>query len=77
MIELGRINIITEVSLLSSHVALLKEGYLEAAVHDMARVDKRYNSKLVYDPFYPEIDHSVLRNVIGQSSMGMQRRLYP
>ena len=38
MIELGRIDIITEVSLLSSHMALPIEGHLEAGVHVMAHV---------------------------------------
>ena len=38
MIELGRIYIITKVSLLSSHVALPREGHLEVAVHVMAHV---------------------------------------
>ena len=58
MIELGRINIITELSLLSSHVVLPSEGHLEAAIHDMAHVGQRYKSRLVYDPLYPEI-HNV------------------
>ena len=61
MIKLGRINIITKVSLLSSHVALPRERHLDAAVHVMAHVDQRYNSRLVYDPLYPEIDHSVFK----------------
>ena len=38
MIELGRVDIMMEVSLLSSHVALPREGHLEAAVHVMAHV---------------------------------------
>ena len=38
MVELGRIDIITEVSLLSSNVALSREGHLEVAVHVMAHV---------------------------------------
>ena len=38
MVELGRIDIILEVLLLSSHVALPIEGHLEAAVHAMAHV---------------------------------------
>ena len=59
MIKLVRIDIITKVSLWSSHVALLREGHLGAAVHVMAHVGQRYNSRLVYDPSYPEIDHSV------------------
>ena len=61
MIELGRISIITEESLFSSHVALPREGHLDAAVHVMVHVGQRYNSKLVYDPWYPEIDHSVFK----------------
>ena len=36
MIELGRIDIIMKLSLFSSHVALPKEGHLDAAVHVMA-----------------------------------------
>ena len=61
MIELGRIYIITKVSLLSSHVALPREGHLDAAVHAMAHVGWKYNSSLVYDPLCPEIDHSVIQ----------------
>ena len=41
MVELGRIDIITEVLLLSSHVALPREGHLEAAVHVMAHVGQK------------------------------------
>ena len=48
MVELGRIDRITKVSLLSSHVALLREGRLEAAVHIMAHVGQKYNYRLVY-----------------------------
>ena len=61
MIKLGRIDIITKVSLLSSHVALHREGHLEAAIHIMAHVGQRYNSRLVYDPLYLEIDHNFLK----------------
>ena len=61
MIELGRIYVITKVSLLSSHVALPREEHLEAAVHIMAQVGQRYNYRLVYNPLYPEIDHSALK----------------
>ena len=57
MNELGRINI-TKVLLLSSHIALPREGKLEAAVYVMTHVGQRYHSRLMYDPFYPEIDHT-------------------
>ena len=58
MIELGRIDMIAKMSLLSSHVALPAKEHLEAAVHAMTHVGQRYHSRLLYDPFYPEIDHS-------------------
>ena len=59
--KLGRINVTTEVSLLLPHVVLPKEKHLEAAIHVMAHVGQRYNSRLVYDLSYPEIDHSVFK----------------
>ena len=62
--------------LMSSHVAFPREGHLDAAVHVMAHVGQRYNSKLVYDSSYPEIGHNALRNVIGQSSIIIPRKLY-
>ena len=52
MIEKGRIDIITKVSLLSPHVALPREGHLETAVHVIAHIGHRYNSRLLYDPTY-------------------------
>ena len=61
IIELGRIDTITELSLLSSHVALSREGHLEVAVHIMANIGQRYNSRLVYDPSYPEIDNNIFK----------------
>ena len=46
MIQLWRMDI-TEVSLLSSHVALPREGHLNAAVCVIAHVGQRYNARLV------------------------------
>ena len=46
---------------MSSHIALPSERYFDAAVHVIVHVCQRFNSRLVYDPSYPEIDHSVLR----------------
>ena len=54
IVELGRFDIITKVSLFSTHVALLREVHLEAAIHIMALVGQRYNFRLVHDPSYSE-----------------------
>jgi hypothetical protein len=59
MIELGRVDIITEVSLLASQLAQPREGHLEAVFHLYAHLRHKHNSRLCLDPTYPEIDKSV------------------
>lgn len=56
MVEIGRIDIITEVSLLASHLALPREGHLEAALHIMAYLRDHNNSRMAFDPSYPDIN---------------------
>ena len=52
-VELGRVDIIMEVSTLASHMAFPREGHLEAVFHVFAHLN---NARLVLDPLYPEID---------------------
>jgi hypothetical protein len=56
MVELGRIDIATEVSLLSSHLAFPREGHLETARHIMSYLSQKHNTRLIFDPTYPKID---------------------
>jgi hypothetical protein len=56
MCEIGRIDIATEVSLLSSHLAYPREGHLDAALHIMGYLKLKNNSRLIFDPSYPVID---------------------
>ena len=56
IVELGRVDIATEVSLLSSYLAQPREGHFEAALHIMSHLGQRHNSRMVYDPTYPTID---------------------
>jgi hypothetical protein len=58
MVELGRIDIATEISILSSYLAYPCEGHLEAALHIMGYLRLQHNSRLIFDPTYPDIDHS-------------------
>ena len=44
IVELGRIESATEVSLLASHVALLRKGHLQTLFHMYAYLKKRHNS---------------------------------
>ena len=56
MVELGRIDIASEVSLLSSHLAYLCEGHLETTLHIMSYLSQKHNTQLIIDLIYPKID---------------------
>jgi hypothetical protein len=47
---------VTEVSILSSHLAYPREGHLDAALHIMGYLKAKHNSRLVFDPSYPDVD---------------------
>ena len=55
-IELGRIDITTETSMLASHMALPHEGHFIALLHIFSYLKKHHNSFIVFDPTYPVID---------------------
>ena len=55
MVLLGRIEIITEVSMLASQLALPREGHLEAVFHIFEYLKGHHNSWMVFDPTYPTI----------------------
>lgn len=60
MVELGRINITCEVSMMSSHfLALPRVGHLNQSHHMFAYLKKNHNSELVFDPSDPEINMSL------------------
>ena len=50
---LGRIDIYTEVSLLSQHLALPRVGHLEAVYHVFAYLQKYPKSSIIFDPTDP------------------------
>jgi hypothetical protein len=58
MVELGRVDICLEVSMLSSHLALPREGHLEQLFHIFAYLKKFHNTEIVYDPSDPCITES-------------------
>ena len=64
MVELGRIDIALEVSLLSQHLALPRVGHLEMAYHIFAYLDKHERSRIVFDPTEPVVpDPGVFKEV--------------
>ena len=56
IVELGRIDICLETSILSSQLALPCKGHLEQVFHMFAHLKKYHNAELVFDPTVPEID---------------------
>ena len=55
IVELGRIDINVEVSMLSSHLMLPQEGQLTELFHVFACLKKNLNTEMVFDPSEPEI----------------------
>jgi hypothetical protein len=58
IVELGRVDICLEVSMMSSHLALPREGHMEQVLHIFAHLKKYHNTELVYDPSDPVIDEA-------------------
>ena len=57
-IELGRIDIFTEVSMLSAHLALPREGHLQQVYHIFGFLKAKPKRSLAFDPQHPEIDEA-------------------
>jgi hypothetical protein len=62
MLELGRIDITIKISMLSSYLAYPREGHLKAALHVMGYLRLKHNSRLIFDPTYPDIDQTAFPN---------------
>lgn len=58
MVELGRIDLCLEVSMMSSHLALPREGHMNNLLHIFAHLKQYHNTELVYDPTDPAVDES-------------------
>ena len=56
IVELGRIDINVEVSMLSSHLVLLQEGNMQELLHIFMYLKKHLNSEMVFDPSEPDIN---------------------
>ena len=61
MVELGGIDIITEVSMLASQLALPREGHLEAVFCIFGYLKGHHNARMVFNPTYPNPDMSMFQ----------------
>jgi hypothetical protein len=55
MVELGQIDNATKVSMLSSYLACPHEGKFENTLHVMRYLRLKHNSRLIFEPAYPDI----------------------
>jgi hypothetical protein len=55
-VELVRIDIITEVSMLSTLLCMPREGHLDDLYHLFAYLSLHHNARVVFDPTYPDVD---------------------
>jgi hypothetical protein len=76
-VELGCIDILTEVAMLSTYFALSRTGHLEQVYHIFGYLKENPKKTLAFDPRHPirlTKDNST-RQQIGTSSTDMRRRL--
>ena len=56
IVELGRVDICTEVSMMAAHCAMPRKGHLEAVWHMFAYLKRHDRSRMVFDARYPKWD---------------------
>ena len=58
MVELGHVDITTEVSMVSSCLALPREGHLKQLFRMFSYLEKQHNSEMVFDHIVPDVDYA-------------------
>jgi hypothetical protein len=61
MVEIGRVDIITEVSKMASQMASPREGHLDALLHMFGFLQINHNSRMAYNLTHPVIDTNVFK----------------
>ena len=58
IVELGRVDICLEVSMMSSHIAIPRQGHTYQVLHIFGHTKKYHNTEMVFDPSDPVIDET-------------------
>ena len=56
MVKLGRVDMCTEVSMMSLCLAMPRRGHLDTVFHVFAYLKKNHNTEMMFDPTEPEVD---------------------
>ena len=59
MVELGRVDICLEVSMMLSHLALPRIGHLKQVLHIFGYLKQHHNAEIVFDPSDPVVDENL------------------
>jgi hypothetical protein len=76
-VELGRIEIITEVSMLSTHLCLPREGHLEAFFRVFAYLVLHHNARVLFDTTHPAVDMGTFIKTDWKSMYGDVKEMIP
>ena len=76
MVELGRVNIITEVSLMALCMAMSREGHLECVLHMFAHLWDHYNSCMAFNLSYPDIDMKDFKECDWKQFVSVERSVW-
>jgi hypothetical protein len=76
-VEFGRIDIITEVSMLSTYLYLPREGHLESVFHVFAYLGLHHNARVVFDPTHPAVDMGTFIKTDCKSMYGDVKEITP
>jgi hypothetical protein len=76
-VELGRIDIINDVSMLSTYLFLPHEGHLDAMFHVFDYLALHNNSRVVFEPTYPSVDMGAFIKTGWKSMYGNIKEMIP
>jgi hypothetical protein len=76
-VEMGRIAIVTGVSILSTYLCLPREGHLEAFFHVFAYLGLHHNTRVLFDPIYPSVDVGTFIKTDWKSMYGGVKEIIP
>jgi hypothetical protein len=76
-VELVRIDIITEVSMLSTYLCLPLEGHLESIFNVFAYMGLHHNARVVFDPTYPYVDMGTFIKTYWKPMYGDVKEMIP
>ncbi len=77
MVEIGRVDILTEAPLMLSHMTMPREGHLDAVLHIFGHLQIVYNSRITFDPTVPYCNKSTFQECNWKEFYGNVEKAIP